>query len=720
MAVRTRRARRVREVQQFAQSECGLCCIAMILSAYGSRDSVAALRREHEVGRDGLTIKEIATILRGRGFRVRAFRAGADRLDQLALPLIAYWDDSHVVVVEEITDRHVVVVDPGGGRRKYEVAEFEQHYSGLALEATPTEDHQPVRHREPSVWREFFRSLSGARRPLLQAFLMSLVLYSFTVFMPIATQYAVNDYAGYLEKAPIVLVLVAFTVPMAVFFVLSLLRTVCLAAVIRGLGEAMMGKTFKKLLDLPYKYFANRSQGELFYRLSSIASVRDMISSQVSIVLLDLGSVIAIFSYMFYRSLTLGAAAFAVFLVMLVVAVSTYRPIRRITEREISETAKSSSIQMEALGSIETLKVSGMTDTFFRDWKKVYSAGMEQTQRRIVLQGVAAGGYSVFQVFGPLLVLAVGLWLVLHGSLDLGSAVAAQTLTATSLGMVMSLSGAFTQLITANAQVARVGDILHQPESKGAFGDRPAVMRGAVSLREVTFAYPGVQSPALDGISFDVRPGERVAIVGSSGSGKSTLGKLLMGLYPLQSGDVVYDGVSIGEIDADTFYEGAAYVPQDIVLSNRSIAENIRFGVPDATMEAVDAAARQAHVHEDIAAMPLGYHTPVREMGGSLSGGQRQRIALARALVRRPKVLVLDEATSALDTVTESRIAAALDRLECTRIIIAHRLSTIVNADLVVVLEQGRVVQTGRHDELIAEPGPYRELIRSQVDLTAA
>ncbi|MFG2337489.1 peptidase domain-containing ABC transporter [Streptomyces yangpuensis] len=719
MPLRIGRARRVREVQQFAQSECGLCCIAMVMSAYGSRDSVAALRREHEVGRDGLTLKEITSILRGRGFEVRTFRAGVNRLDGLRLPLIAYWDDSHVVVVEEVTESHVTVVDPAGGRRKYSVAEFEEHYSGLVVEAVPTPEHEPVRDREPSVWREFLRSLSGARRPLLQAFVMSLVLYSFTIFLPIATQHAVNDYAGYLEEAPIGLVLLVFTVPMALFFLFSLVRTVCLAAVIRSLGEVMMGRTFKKLLDLPYKYFANRSQGELFYRLSSVASVRDMISSQLPMVLLDVGSLIVIFGYMFSRSFVLGAAAFAVFVTMLLVAVLTYRPIRRITEREISETARSSSLQMEALSSIETLKVSGMTEAFFQDWRKVYATGMEQTRRRIVLQGVASSGYSVFQVFGPLLVLAVGLWLVLRGSLDLGSAVAAQTLTATCLGMVMSLSGAFTQLITANAQVARVGDILHQPPAEGAFGDRPAEVRGGISLREVTFAYPGAKSPALRDVSFDVRPGERVAIVGGSGSGKSTLGKLLMGLYPLQSGDVRYDGISIKEIEKDSFYRGAAYVPQDIVLSNRSIADNIRFGVPDATMETVIDAARRAHVHEDIAAMPLGYHTPVREMGDSLSGGQRQRVALARALARRPRVLVLDEATSALDTVTESRIGSALDRLESTRIIIAHRLSTIVNADLIVVMEHGRVVQTGRHGELIAVPGPYRELVRSQVDLTA-
>ncbi|WP_078510423.1 peptidase domain-containing ABC transporter [Streptomyces himastatinicus] len=711
--------RRVKEVQQFGQAECGLCCIAMVLSAYGSRNSVTRLRHEHEVGRDGLTMREIAGILRRNDFQVKVFRAGVKRLGQLTFPLIAYWDDSHVVVLEEVTDRHITVVDPSSGRQKYPIEEFEEHYSGMVLEPVPSPDYRPVRHTEPSVWRDFLRALRGSAKPLIQAGVMSLLLYGFTVLLPIATQHGVNKYVEYYDRLSPGLLIALFAVPMAAFFVISLIRSLCLAVVIRGLGEIMMGRTFRRLLELPYKYFANRTQGELIYRLSSIAAVRDMISSQVSVVLLDVGSILFTFGYLFHRSLTLGAAAGAVFLAMVGIAAVSYRPIRQVTGREISETAASTSLQMEALSSIETLKVSGMTGSFFETWKKVYAGAMAHTQRRIVLQGVTTGGYSMFQVFGPLLVMAVGLWLVMEGRLDLGSAVAAQTMAATVLGMVMSLSSAFTQLITANAQVSRVGDILHHPMPPAAFGDREADLRGGISLREVSFTYPGAASPALEDITFDVRPGQRVAIVGASGSGKSTLGKLLMGLYPVGSGTITYDGLRIGEISADSFYGGAAYVPQDIVLSNRGIAQNIAFGIDGCPMSDVVAAARQAQVHDDIAAMPLGYHTQVKEMGGSLSGGQRQRIALARALARKPRILVLDEATSALDTVTESKIANALEDLRCTRVVIAHRLSTIVNADLVVVLERGRVVQTGRHEELTDAPGPYRELIQSQVTLEA-
>ncbi|MFE1766796.1 peptidase domain-containing ABC transporter [Streptomyces angustmyceticus] len=714
------RVRRVKEVHQFAPAECALCCVAMILSAHGSRNSVTRLRREHETGRDGLTIKETAEILRRHGMQVRTFRATTGSLKKLAFPLITYWNDSHLVVLEKLTERHATVVDPSGGRRTFTIEEFEDHFSGLVIEATPTSAYTPVRHREPSVWWEFLRALRSAKWPLINASLMSLLLYAFTVFMPMVIEHAINNFARYFVDLSLPLMLAALVMPMVAYFAVSLLRSVCLASVIRSLGELMMGRTFQTLLGLPYKYFANRSQGELMYRLSSIASVRDMISSQVSAVLLDVGSLVVVFTYIFLKSVPLGLIALAVFLCMVSLAAVTYRPIRKVTTLEINETAESSSLQMEAMSSIETLKVSGMTDSFFANWKQVYAGAMKQTRRRIVLQGTASSGYTMFQVFGPLLVLATGLWLVWKGRIDVGTAVAVQAMTATSLGTVTSLSSAFSQLVIANAQVSRVGDILHQPPAQSAFGEQAVDIRGTVSLRNVGFSYPGAKAPALKGITFDVRAGESVAIVGSSGSGKSTLGKLLMGLYPAQSGSIDYDGVSLGEISADSFYRHVAYVPQEIVLSNRTVAENIAFGVPEADPVTVREAASQAQIHQDIEAMPLGYSTQIREMGGSLSGGQRQRVALARALVRRPSVLVLDEATSALDTVTESRISVALADLKCTRIVIAHRLSTIMNADLIVVLQDGEVVQTGRHHDLVAGPGPYQDLVHSQVSVQPA
>ncbi|MFE3460968.1 peptidase domain-containing ABC transporter [Nocardiopsis aegyptia] len=713
------RTRRVREVQQFTQTECGLCCVAMVLSAYGSRGTVSPLRRDHETGRDGLSLRDVATILRDHGMRVRSFRASTEKLNELRFPLVAHWNDNHLVVVEEVTETTATVVDPASGRRKYPIREFESHYSGIVLEATPTDAYRAVTHRDPSVWWEFLRSLVGVRRALVRVFVLSLLLYAFMLCVPIGVQVAINGHGAYFSDSPLGPVLAMFALPMVLYYLISFLRSLCTASIIRHLGEEMMGRAFGKLLTLPYRYFSGRSQGELMYRLASIASVRDMISSQATAVVLDVGSLVVVFGYIFHRSPLLGLVALAVFACMVAVAVAGYRPIRSVTGREIGAGAESSSVQMEALSSIETLKVSGMTGPFLDHWRGVYSGAMKQTWRRIVLQGAASSGYSVFQVFGPLIVLVTGLWLVQGGRLDLGSAVAVQTLTATSLGMVTSLSGAFTQLITANAQVDRVGDILNHPPGNEMPGDRRPAVTGEISLRGVGFAYPGSKVPVLEDVSLDAPAGSRVAIVGSTGSGKSTLGKLLMGLYPLGSGEIRYDGVPLTEIDAEWFYRHVAYVPQEISLSNRSIADNIAFGTPDADMAAIREAAREARIAGDVDVMPLGYHTQVREMGGSLSGGQRQRLAIARALVRRPRVLVLDEATSSLDTVTEAMISSTLDGLECTRVIIAHRLSTIMNADLIVVLQEGRVVQTGRHEELVSVPGPYQALVRSQVHVTA-
>ena len=709
------RTRRVKEVRQFAQAECGLCCVAMVLSAYGSRNAVTGLRRIHETGRDGLSLRDVVAILRGYDMRVRTFRASSTRLKELVFPLIAYWDNGHLVVLEKVTDNFVVVVNPAAGRQRYSWEEFERHYSNIVVEAVPTETHRPERRREPSVWMEFIRTLGPVRAPLAGAIGASLLLYSFTLLLPMGIERAINNFGTLFARTPLLVVLAVLLVPMLVYGIIGMLRTLCLAVVIRSLGTTMMGRVFQSLLNLPYKFFANRSQGELMYRLQSVSTVRDMISSQLPSVLLDIGSLVVAFTYILRRSLTLGCVALVVFAFMAALAVATYGPIRAAVDREITESAESSGMQLEALSSIETLKVSGMTGPFFEDWRKVYARAIRQANRRLILQGAVGNGYSMFQMFGPLVVLGTGLWLVTQGDLNLGTAVAVQALTATALGMVASLSASFTQMIVANAQVARLADILHQVPPPPIFGEREVQIGGAISLHGVSFAYPGARTPVLEDVSFEVPVGSRVAIVGSTGSGKSTLGKLLMGLYPVSSGEIRYDGIPMSEISVEAFYDGVAYVPQEIVLSNRPIIDNIGFGVPGAESDSLTEAARRAQIHEDIAAMPLGYHTQVREMGGSLSGGQRQRLAIARALARCPRVLVLDEATSSLDAVTESLITKALYELECTQVIIAHRLSTVINADLIVVLHEGRVVQLGTHQELKAVPGPYQGLVSAQL-----
>lgn len=707
------RPRRVRVINQLAEAECGLCCAAMVLTAWGQKSSVSRLRRTYEIGRDGLDLTRIADVLREQDMEVTLYRAGIEGLKKLQLPVIAYWEQRHVVVVEKVTETTAVVVDPARGRHAMSHEEFCEKFSGIVLAPVPGKQFQARTQSDPSVWKVFLSAAARKRSTILKAGALSVVMYAVVLGIPMATERAVDSYAQGRNLSPALLALVV-SLPLLGYVAISFARSVLISGVVVHLGRTMMGSTFGKLLRLPYKYFANRSQGELAYRLSSVNQVRDMLSAQVTTVLLDIGTLAVALTYVLSRSLSLGAVTAGLVAIMVVTAVLSYRPVRRVTDQEIHEATSASSVQLESMGSMEALKVSGMTSDFLARWAEIYERALGRTRMRMILQGAVSSISSGIQVFGPFIVMLVGLQLVLSGSAELGAVVASQTLTATALGTVTSLSGSFTQFIQSHAQVDRLGDIIHQDDEPQIFGEQDVKVTGRLEIDQLSFSYPGSKTQVLEDVSLTAEAGERVAIVGPSGSGKSTISKVLTGIYPAPGATIRVDGHELSEMSADSFYGALAYVPQEIRLSNRTIAENIDFRAGPPDMERVMKAARSAGLEKDIAAMPMGYHTQVREMGGSLSGGQRQRLALARALARQPRILVLDEATSAMDTLTERRITSALREMECTQIVIAHRLSTVQDADRILVIDEGRVVESGSHDELIRDDGLYSQLVHGQ------
>ena len=706
-------------ILQFAQSECGLCSAAMILEYWGYRGAIYELRRNTDPGRDGLGLKDVAAMLTKRGISVGFVRANFQGLQHVDEPFIAFWKGYHLVVVEKLNEHRAVILDPASGRVRISAEKFTESFSGHALLCTPAEHFRPRRDKNYSIrdiWRELAtRSYAGSGAKIL---LLSLLLYAFTLGIPIATKELVNRQSELIDGYPTVAIAVILTLPFVIYSLFGILRTRILARMVAHVGEDLMGGVFKKLLSMPYRFFASRSNGELMTRLSSVNQLRDLVSNQITAVLLDVGVVAFIVGYLVFDTPHLSIVAIGLGVIMVLLTVGTWSQVQRVTDEEIRALGKSTGTQMEAITSISSVKTTGMAPSFYTRWRKDYQGALYSGRRRMLIQGTVATIIGAIQMFGPFLVLAVGIKLLLEGTGTLGEVIAAQSLATMLLASVSSLSLAISQFVKAQVQIARLIDLMTH-ESDNTWGSEECELSGQMTVDQLSFTYPGAQLPALSEVSFSVDPGEKVAVVGRTGSGKSTLAKVLVGLFPPTAGSITLDGRPNSEMSEESFRRAVAYVPQDIQLSNRQIAENIDFTGEAPDLELVRTAAHIAQISGAIESMPLGYHTEIQEMGANISGGQRQRIAIARAIARRPKMIVLDEATSALDNMTERDVAQCLAELNSAQIVIAHRTSTIRSADRILVLRDGHLVQEGTFSELMAEDGEFRELMSSMEDANA-
>lgn len=706
-------------ILQFAQSECGLCSAAMILEYWGYRGAIYELRRNTDPGRDGLGLKDVAAMLNKRGISVGFVRANFQGLQRVNEPFIAFWKGYHLVVVEKLNEHRAIILDPASGRVRISAEEFTESFSGHALLCTPAEHFRPRRDKNYSI-RDISRELAtrsyvGSGAKIL---LLSLLLYAFTLGIPIATKELVNRQSELIDGYPTVAIAVVSTLPFVIYSLFGILRTRILATMVAHVGEDLMGGVFKKLLSLPYRFFASRSNGELMMRLSSVNQLRDLVSNQITAVLLDVGVVAFIVGYLVFDTPHLSIVAIGLGVIMVLLTAGTWSQVQRVTDEEIRALGKSTGTQMEAITSISSVKTTGMAPSFYTRWRKDYQGALYSGRRRMLIQGTVATIIGAIQMFGPFLVLAVGIKLLLEGTGTLGEVIAAQSLATMLLASVSSLSLAISQFVKAQVQIARLIDVMTH-ESDNTWGSEECELSGQMTVDQLSFTYPGAQLPALSEVSFSVDPGEKVAVVGRTGSGKSTLAKVLVGLFPPTAGSITLDGRHNSEMSEESFRKAVAYVPQDIQLSNRQIAENIDFTGDAPDLELVRTAAQIAQISGAIESMPLGYHTEIQEMGANISGGQRQRIAIARAIARRPKMIVLDEATSALDNMTERDVAQCLAELNSAQIVIAHRTSTIRSADTILVLRDGHLVQEGTFSELMAEDGEFRELMSSTEDLNA-
>lgn len=708
--------RRLSEKRQTIATECGAACLAMILEYHGRATRISEVQERCGVGRDGLSARTVVKAARQYGLRVRAVAVKKDDLRYVSLPAIIHWEFNHFVILERWSTKHVDIVDPAQGRRRITSEEFNDGFTGVTimLEPGPQFERREAQH-SLSLW-SYVRSLLRMRTIIMQILMASIFLQLLGLGMPLLTTVVIDTIIpsgafGLLKMLGLGMLLLLLAQG-----VTKLLRASLLIYLQTRIDVRMMLDFFEHLLSLPYRYFQLRLNGDLLSRVSSNTAIRELLTGQLISAVLDSTTVVIYCAILFWLSpmiacITLVIGAFQVALLLL-----TAPTVRRLTERDLVVQGKAQGYLNEVLAGIATIKAAGAENKAFDHWTDLYFEQMNVSTRRNYLLAVINIVFEFLFIMAPMVLLWVGAMQVIAGNMSLGTMLALNTLAVAFLAPLSSLTASGQKLQIAQAHFERIADVLDSaPEQNPQQVRTPPRLSGHIEVQGVNFQYAPNTAMILQDIQVTIRPGQKVALVGKTGSGKSTLGKLLIGLITPTSGHIFYDGMPLEHLNYQEVRRQFGVVLQEAFIFSGSVRENIAFHHPEMSLDEVKGAARAAAIDDDIEKMPMGYETLVAEGGSAFSGGQRQRLALARALAHQPAILLLDEATSALDVATEHVVEQNIDSFSCTQLIIAHRLSTIRNADLILVVDQGRIVEQGRHELLVRRKGYYARLIETQI-----
>jgi len=700
-------------LEQMQQTECGLCCVGMILRYYNSHETLNDLREYMETGRDGLKLNQLKYLLTEINMESKVYQTPVEGLNEIKLPAIIFWNNDHFVVLEKIEKNKIVVVDPAFGRKRITTKELEEHFSGYVITAEPKENFVPQKKKK-NMWMSYMKDLKHQKWLYAKIFVLSLCSYMMSLCIPIMVQYMTDEIALKNNGNLLIGAAIGLGVFVLLFSGLMFIRGRSRIKLQINLDKTIMGSTFFHLLRVPYKFFNVRSYGDLLFRLNSLRVVRDILSEHLIKGVIDFGALIFILGYMSTKSLLLTGIAVMVLFIMGVFIYFSRSYIVEANQYEIVENSKLQSIQVEALYSILGVKIAGLEKRMYDQWNMKYEDVLDRYRQKENIVNIYSTFMRFIQTLSPLLMLVIGIQQYFQGNVSLGEVFAFYALSNTLFGLSVSIYQTWNQFLVASSYLERVRDITEAKIEENPSNPAEKKISGDIKLDNVSFAYTKNSNEVVKNVDMHIKQGQKVAIVGPSGSGKSTMSKIILGLYMPTDGTVKYDDIELDQFNKQELRRQMGVVPQDIHLFNKSIYENIRMNNENIDMDMVKKAAKIAQIADEIESMPMGYHTYAAEMGANLSGGQRQRIALARAIVNDPKLIILDEATSSLDSINEALVSKYFESIGCTRIVIAHRLSTVIDSDVIYVMDDGQIVEQGTHSELLGMKGKYYALYDSQ------
>lgn len=710
--------RRTPTILQLESVECGAAALAMVLAYHGRHVTLEQMRVDCGVSRDGSKASGLLRAARAHGLTARGFRKEPRELAAMPMPAIAFVNFNHFVVIEGFRQGRAYLNDPARGRRTIDAAEFDQAFTGVVLTFERGPEFRPG-GSPPSVVRSLAQYVAGFKAAFGWAVLLGVLLVIPGLVLPwLLGRFVDEVLVTHMDGVALPLLAGLLIAALARSLLLAIQATLLTDTFGRA-ARVWAKRFFAQALSLPMTFYSQRSPGEIAARVDLNERVAETISSDLATVALQ------VFTASFFLILMVRMDAGLALVVTGCVALELFawRALARRTaeiSQELSvQAGKLAGVATGALSNIESIKAGGQETALLRKWIGMQIQFLNasiRSQRVMVWLGEAP---SLLGLVANLAVLGLGAALIMRGTLTVGELVAFQVLVAGFTGPVHGLFSQTQNLQTLRGDLARLDDVLHHAREPGVdalAAAAPAVPRfeGSVEFANVTFGYNKGEAPLVSDFSLTVRPGGRVALVGASGSGKSTLARLAAGLFTPWSGEILFDGKPRSALAREHLAANVAYVDQDVALFEGTVRENLTLW-DEASAEAVERALRDAAIDAEILGREGGIDAKLQEGARNLSGGQRQRLEIARALVRAPAVLILDEATSALDPTSESRVEAALRARGVTCLVIAHRLSTVRDADEIVVLDRGQVVERGRHEELVAIPdGRYAALVAGE------
>lgn len=721
----THRPLKTPTVLQMEMTECGAASLSMILQYYGKYVPLTQLRIACGVSRDGSDAAGIIRAARSLGMEAKGFTRGLEKLKKTPLPIIIFWEFNHFLVLEGFSKGRVFLNDPALGPRSVTYEEFDISYTGIALDVKPGPEFVKS-GKAPSVWPLVFQRMATEKTAVLFCVFAGLLLILPKLTIPIYSQIYIDEIIGSNMQNWLKPMLWAFFFSIAFISVANYIQLIGQRLLSRRLDRRFSVEFEHHVLSLPEQFYAQRYAGDINNRAELNKKVAEFIAEQLIPAATKLVQLLFYMIITFLYSWYLGLIiTFTSMINALVISRSLdYQKDANLQLQK--DSGKAQAVVVGAFMNIETVKSAAVESDVYKRYTG-YTAKSQNfgqaIQRRLAKMELLP---EFLTTFNEVSILMIGFVLVLHGKLTLGMLLAAQVVALKFAEEINSILTFIRSLPEFQGHIIRLEDVIEQPidpilasSISLKVEDFPSARKrltGSISIQNLSFGYIPTKPPLINDISIEIKPGQRIAFVGGSGSGKSTISKLIAGLYMPNEGSIRFDGHSLSEIPRSIAISSIAMVQQEINLYGCSVRDNLTLWNNEIPQSQIEEACIDACIHDVINALPEGYETILREGGRSLSGGQRQRLEIARALVQNPSILILDEATSALDPETEKLVDEGFRRRGCTLVIVAHRLSTIRDADEIIVVEKGSIVQRGRHNEMCELQGsPYQRLLAEGV-----